>query len=328
MAMPTMSSGLAVLLPGLSNNHVSPRRPRGSARGRWVGLALTLVIGSLPAAARAEQPLDKGASAEEERRVRRTLLMEHLKEPARMASPDRYLGAIVGTVYLGLGVGLAVADFNEEESSRQKWLSVGIAGGLAGLAFSSYLVPDHARRPVLASLAPLSIAGLGAVFYGSDDASAATRFTFGSMMVTGGVMEGLVLLDAALRRPPSGLRLERHLERLRRSGASLSNQDLREIEGELALTERPIPLWVSPLVLTGGAIAAAAPALAESTSSDDRAVCLVFSSGMLVGASSALVSALMSERGGYRGYREGLRGMGLAPVGPRGSAGVTLVGSF
>lgn len=264
----------------------------------------------------------------EETRIRQTLLTEHLKEPARMASPDRYLGAIAGTVYLGLGVSLAVADFNEEGSSRQKWLSVGIAGGLAGLSFSSYLVPDHARRPVLASLAPLSIAGLGAAFYGSDDASAATRFTFGSMMVTGGVMEGLVLLDAALRRPLSGLRLERHLERLQRSGATLSGRELREIELELALTERPIPLWVSPLVLIGGSLAAAAPAVVKSTSGDDRAVCLVFSSAMLVGASSALVSALVSERGGYRAYRDALSGARLAPLGPQGSAGVTLVGSF
>jgi hypothetical protein len=111
------------------------------------------------------------------------------------------------------------------------------------------------------------------------------------------------------------------------SPPSLTQSDCYFWDAALALTERPIPLWLSPLVLMGGAVAAAAPALSQNTSRDDRQVCLVFSSGMLVAASSALVPALINE-GHYRAYRSALNGLSLAPLGPQGSAGMTLTGSF
>jgi hypothetical protein len=254
------------------------------------------------------------------------LLIEYLKDPARAAPVERYLPAVLGTVFLATSVGLAAADFNEEISVRQRWATVGLVGALAGLSFSAYLAPDRARRPLLSSVSAMAVAGGGAAFYGSDEATSATRFTFGSMMLTGAIMEGLVLADAAMRPAPSARQLERHRERLE-SSTSFSDDDLRAAEAELALTERPIPLWLSPLVLMGGAVAAAAPALSPSTSRDDRQVCLVFSSGMLVAASSALVPALINE-GHYRAYRRALNGLSLAPLGPQGSAGMTLAGSF
>jgi hypothetical protein len=53
------------------------------------------------------------------------------------------------------------------------------------------LVPDHAFRPVLFSVAPVALAGFGAILYDSEHATSALRFTFGSMIATGAVWEGL-----------------------------------------------------------------------------------------------------------------------------------------
>ncbi|MFC1643071.1 hypothetical protein ACFL5O_10380, partial [Myxococcota bacterium] len=111
-------------------------------------------------------------------------------------------------------------------------------------------------------------------------------------------------------------------------GKSLSSKELREMEQSLALTERPIPRWVFPLVLFAGGTAAAAPALVKGTSDGDRQGVMLFSSIMLIGAVSGVATALTTQGTGYPAYVEALRKVRLAPLGPNGTAGVSLSGVF
>jgi hypothetical protein len=218
--------------------HTSCRGRSGAARRGW-SLAALALIAALPQRARADTPPSTPPQVSppgeaHTQRIRRALLIEYLKDPARAAPVERYMPAVLGTVFLATSVGLAAADFNEEISVRQRWATVGLVGALAGLSFSAYLAPDRARRPLLSSVSAMAVAGGGAAFYGSDEATSATRFTFGSMMLTGAIMEGLVLVDAAMRPAPSARQLERHRQRLE-SSTSLSDDDLRAAEAELVL---------------------------------------------------------------------------------------------
>ena len=329
--MRIMNSGSAA--PSLPRNRKMVRNKplRASTRGGFAAFALA-ALSSVTSVARAEsaEPTPKPqvtAGAEDTRKARALLLRQHLPHAAGAAGGDRYLGAILGTVYVGLGVGVAAADFNEDPSGRQRWATIGIAGGLALVSFSSYVVPDHLRRPVLESLGGLTLAGFGASFLFNAHNTAATRFTFGSMIATGAVLQGLVILDAALQEPWNARKLETWLQRLE-SGESLSDAEFRRVEHDFALTVRPVPRWVFPLVMMGGGVAAAAPALASGTSHDDRQLALLFSSLMFVAAASSLAPALSGSQSGYRAYLRALKGMQLAPIGPVGSAGLTLRANF
>jgi hypothetical protein len=106
-------------------------RSRRLARRLW-GTAIFTLTAALPVAARAEPPQGTtGAATTDTGPLRRALLMEHLKQPAETASVERYAPAIFGTISLATAVGVAVADFNEG-TSRERWLTVGLFGGLGG----------------------------------------------------------------------------------------------------------------------------------------------------------------------------------------------------
>jgi len=257
--------------------------------------------------------------------VRQSILLHSLEEGAKSAWGERYLGAIVGTAFVGLGVGATVAEFDGDHRDRQRWTTIAVAGGIAAVSFSSYAVPDDYRRPVLDSLGGLILAGGGVLFNMSDRNTAWTRFTFGTVIATGGAMVGLVGLDSALKRPFSARVLERHAARLRRDGASVSSAEQAQMERDLALTERPIPRWVSPLVLALGAAVAATPIFAKGASADDKAVSAVMVSSMLFASGAGFAAGALYEPP-YRGYLLGLRGLHWVPLGPSGSAGLTLSG--
>jgi hypothetical protein len=232
----------------------------------------------------------------------------------------------MGTLFVGFGVGAAAAEFDGDDNGRQKWTTVGLAGGIAAASFSSYLVPDDYRRPVLESLSGLVVMSGGTSLYLSDRNSAWTRFTFGTMIATGTAMVGLVALDSTLERPSSARVLERHAERLRRGGASVSPAEKLQMERDLALTVRPIPRWVSPAVLALGASVAATPVFSKGASADDKAVATVVPSSMLFASGVGFAASFIKPA--YRGYLLDLRRWDLAPFGPVGSVGLTLSGAL
>ena len=128
---------------------------------------------------------------------RAALLREYLKVPAARAPVERYFGAVAGSAFAGIGLAAAFADF-DDPSGRQKPVTVAAAGGLALVSFSSYLVPERYRRPVLDSLPGLMLISLGSSLYVNDYGTNTTHFVFGSMIATGLAWEGLVVLDTAL----------------------------------------------------------------------------------------------------------------------------------
>ncbi len=291
-------------------------QPFGWLRRATTCFAVGLAVLSAVREARAEP------AGPSETVVRAGLLREYLEPKASQAGVERYGGAVMGTIFAGLGIAAAMSEF-EDSSGRARWVALGTAGAASALSFSTYLLPAEYRLPVLSTTLLASTAGMFGTLYASDRSTPVTRWALGSIMTTIAAGTGLSLLDMMLQPGVSAQTLARHLERLERDPDSLSPEELRQMERDFALTLRPVPRWVHPTLLFTGSVIAGLPALDSRNSKDDRVMAMLLSS-ILMGPALIGIALHVGREEPYNAYLNALRNVHLAPLGPNGSAGLSL----
>lgn len=298
-------------------------------RGRFVrGLVLGLLSALVTSQAAAEPRAESPPGGIPERELRRALLIENLKRDAGRAPLERWGPAVMGTLFVGLGIGAAIGEMDEDRSGELRGVAIGTSGALVALNFSSYLVAEDYRGPVFGggNLALMGLGG-GAFFWLNPYSTTATRITFTSLMGSAVLSGALAGLDAALERPVSAMRLERHLDRLQRPGENLSPSELRAIELDLSRMQRPIPRFVYPLTMVTGGLVGATPALSKRTSPSDRELAASFSALWILSGTVGLVTVALTDPS-YQKYTEALRSVRLAPIGPESSTGLSAAWRF
>jgi hypothetical protein len=258
--------------------------------------------------------------------LRSDLLKKYLAREGSAAVLETYGGLGVSVLAAG---GIAAVIVNKvgtyEPSQPFFWSEIASIGGMGLLGASTYLVPDEARMPILTAMgAGLLPAAYALYFYQQYAMTPTQKFSAGAIVGTGLAAASLILIDLAFGPRVSHKRLSAHLDRLK-SGAT--PEEIRTIERDFAKTERPVPSWVLPGILAVGALTAASPAVFAKTV-EDKQYALLMGSLLFTPGVVGLAFSLFANRQGYEGYRSALEKLQLAPVGPRGTAGVTLSVSF
>lgn len=149
----------------------------------------------------------------------------------------------------------------------------------------------------------------------------------------GGVlgMAGLGALDIAFQRPVSATTFARDRVELRRGGQAVTPAMAARFEEHMGLAgrrpRRPIPGWLYGLSLAAGGVVAFTPVFSSETSQPDRKLAIGFGVAMFGGGVYTPTLALLGTDG-YTQYSTALRRLDLLPIGPAGSAGLSLAGAF
>lgn len=256
--------------------------------------------------------------------ARRSILAEHLESGGGSPFLAQWGPGIVGTLYLGGAVAIAASAEGNRHADRERvWF--GSAVGLSAVSFGGYLLPGRYRSAaVVADIGLLGAAsGLGLALL----PRATPRFQV-MMLSMGGASLAyttLSVVDAALKPPPDPVLLDRYRHQLESSEA-ISPTELAAIEREFALTRRPVPRITGSFVALAGTAGILTAAFWPGGTKDEALLGVGLAAPTVV---PLVISFSTSGRPwAFDAYNDSLRNVRLAPIGPEGSAGLSLSGRF
>jgi hypothetical protein len=249
------------------------------------------------------------------------LLERYLARHRTAAAVEPYMGAFVGTAGV-VGVTAALG-FSEGDPSPQAWRYAGAASIAVVGGFGSYLLPEDYQSG--AAVASIDFTA-GALWLALAKAPRTEPATATASALTGAAAlaeGGILVTDMLIERPVSERTLMRHHAAL--VSGDTSAERIAEAERDFRRTNRPVPSWVGalPFVVAGvgSTIRASQPGLTDG----DRALALTIGATDAVLGMMPFTIAMLSSRPYDEYLGESLR---LAPTGPSGSLGATLVGRF
>jgi hypothetical protein len=254
---------------------------------------------------------------------RPTLLRDHLARHHDAALFEPYVGTFTGT--LGLVGVVGSIGFADRDPTAEKWRyagasSIAIVGG-----FGSYLLPEDYQAP--AAFASVQFAA-GAWFFAIEQAShsePAAEFAYATTGAAACVDGGLVIIDMIVERPVSERRLARHHAELARGDASA--EQIAEAERDFRRTNRPIPTWVYATPYFAAGLSSAVRAFQPGETDRERARALAMVGIDVVVLGGPYIISLF-QKGSYDAYLREQQSVRIAPGGPGGSLGATIVGRF
>lgn len=280
-----------------------------------------LVGGALLAAAPARgadvtPPQDAAATTAHDDEIRRKLLLEHQPWHGQTVALDIF-PAVFGTVSLGAGIVAWVDDEGMQPTTKAILGTTGVVLGAA--AFATYFAPKPLRAPLLLSETSLWLSGFAlALSYEPMEAPETKQVLWVAAGVSA-LEAAIPLVDALVAPPLDPWALESDRKALERAEAATLHGDVVRAERNLARTTRPLR-FVGPFVYLGGVTAMTVIA-ARSGSDETADMALAFGLMFSTFASTQLINAALpsaAER-----YERALGKVRLAPIGPRGNAGMT-----
>jgi hypothetical protein len=266
-------------------------------------------------------------AAEPDESARAQTLAPYLRPSPVLAAVEPYWGAVLGTSCAAGTVAATVDEMRDAHGAKP--YVIGMLGACTAVSVASYALPsDYQNRVVAATFLGTAGALVIPLVHFSDyvtPANRVTSFAYGGAYMAFG---GMLLLDAALSRPVSLRTLSADADRLDAWGASLGQRELGRMERHLQrFHEGPLPRWSYGAMLLTAAVVAASPGFVDSTSRSDRKFAYIGGGLLALQGGLALTTALTAPRQ-YDEYRHALGKVNLAPVGPEGSLGLSLSGSF
>lgn len=257
---------------------------------------------------------------------RARVLARHIGPELNLTALEPYWGAASATL---CAAGATAVALDTTDRSDARPYAMGVLGACSVLSVASYALPRDYRNEVVAFA---FFGGLGGTLLVAINASpphsAASRVTLsafaGSFMAFG----SLRLLDAGLSRPVAGSTLVGHARTLAERGSSLSASELGRMEDDFRRAhQRPIPRWAYGASQMLSGVVAMSPAWLDATSARDRRAAYGF--GALLLSQGALSFTLsLTVPSPYDRYIDALGTLELSPVGPDGSLGFSLGGTF
>ncbi|WP_437877146.1 hypothetical protein [Sorangium sp. So ce513] len=262
-----------------------------------------------------------------QRRERAALLAPRFQDAIRLHSTGKALPILLGGVFGGIGAvslaGVIVA--GDIDTPRRLAWATGSASLLAG-GIAAFAAPETYRIQVLGTAGLLSQGSLWLGFALDDSRtfSRTTPIALSAGYYLSGALSGLNLALSDYT-PVSRLRADHALVATPAWRARLTGAQVAGIERDLLGTAPAIPNWAIYLPIALGGLAAAAPALDSELPAEQRLT------GVTLGLLTSMWSfAMMDVDHPAQAYQRDLRraGLGLAPSGPEGTAGLTVSGEL
>jgi|SRR6185369_9864592 len=287
------------------------------------GVVIASLFSALPArAADDAPPRDETRRAESDDEVRRRLFLENTK--GRLGTGVlNVFPAVYGSLFLVGSIAFQV-DPNGA-TPTQTAIFVTTNGVLSAAAFASYLAPKPARLPILTTLGPLWFSGLALSLYCDPSNSRGEKQVLGIAAGTGLAAATIPMLDALIELPFDPWALASDRTALETADQTTLHGHIVRAERNLAHTTRPLR-FVSPVVYLAGVAGMTIAATRAHESQDAAQMATAFGIVYSTLATTQLIVALVPSAG--RSYERALRDVRLAPIGPQGSAGLTVLWRF
>lgn len=290
------------------------RGMRAALRSALVGAALFVAA---PAHAAGDTPPRAGAAtAASEDEIRRKLLLENEPWRGQTVALDIF-PAVLGTLSLGASVVALVDDDGLQPTTRA--ILAGTGSVLGAAAFATYLAPKPLRAPLLLSETSLWFFGFALALSYEPTEAPETKQVLWVAAGASALEAAIPLVDALVAPPLDPWALASDRKALERADPTTLHGDVARAERNLARTTRPLR-FVGPFVYLAGV--SAMTVIGVRSGSDETAdTALAFGLMFSAFASTQLLNAALpsaAER-----YERALGKVRLAPIGPRGSAGMT-----
>ena len=285
------------------------------------GAVVTALLAARPAHAAADAPPPAAAeSSASDDEVRRKLLIEHLPHV-----PTVFMDvapAVVGT--LGLAGSIAFLPDNQSETTTGTIL-VATSGVVSVIGFGSYLAPRQLRAPLIMSACSLWFSGFALGLYYDPSYSTESKQVLGIAAGTSALEAAIPLLDALLEPLPDLWAFESDRKALEMADQTTLHASVTRAERNLARLRRPLR-FIGPTVYLAG-VTGMALAAARAPQSD-HAASLALGFGLIYStlATLQLIHAIVPSPA--QKYERALSQFKIVPVGPRGSAGASVLWQF